>query len=247
LYSYSIPTLFEQADFLVCSGCVAEASAACVDGKCQRCGFKALWSSRVSGLRQLIVDGDGHMRADAASEWGTPMNWETYTHAVTESPAAPWEGDGDELAPPSGDKEPMRQQKTATLVDFFDEFEQLPAPKFVEHRRILSELKRGSQQLYERLAPSTIVLDVDWSENCTLVGQREIQSEYWITKQFSLFIAIVRFLDMATWVERKCLIKVGEEVGAAARRHRASEYNTVGRQIVAYCDDCCPPPPPPVR
>jgi hypothetical protein len=89
----------------------------------------------------------------------------------------------DERAPPSGDKEPMRQQKTATLVDFFDEFEQLPAPKFVEHRRILSELKRGSQQLYERLAPSTIVLDVDWSENCALVGQREIQSEYWTTKQ----------------------------------------------------------------
>mmetsp|Transcript_38778 Transcript_38778/g.95860 ORF Transcript_38778/g.95860 Transcript_38778/m.95860 type:complete len:983 (+) Transcript_38778:493-3441(+) len=202
----------EQADYLVCGGCVAEAAEACVNNTCSSCGFGALWSSPDDGLRVHIVDSDGHMRADAAPEWSTQIKWDTYTSTSSESPAAPWDGDGDADPTPSGDKEPMRQQRTATLVDFFDEFEQLPARKFVEHRRILSELKRGSQQLHELLAPGWLILDVDWSENCTLVGQREIQSEYWTTKQFSLFIAIMRFLCTAAWVDRSGLIKVGEEV-----------------------------------
>jgi hypothetical protein len=205
----------------VCGGCVAEAAEACVNNTCSSCGFGALWSSPDDGLRVHIVDSDGHMRADAAPEWSMQIKWDTYTSTSSESPAAPWDGDGDADPTPSADKEPMRQQRTATLVDFFDEFEQLPARKFVEHRRILSELKRGSQQLHELLAPGWLILDVDWSENCTLVGQREIQSEYWTTKQFSLFIAIMRFLCTAAWVDRSGLIKVGEEVGAAPPRAAA--------------------------
>ena len=55
-------------------------------------------------------------------------------------------------------------------------------------------------------------LDVDWAESYTMIHAREIQSEYWLSKQISLFICIGKMLLRSVWDQVSGKLDVGAEV-----------------------------------
>jgi hypothetical protein len=47
--------------------------------------------------------------------------------------------------------------------------------------------------------PWQALFDYDFAENFTIIVRDEIQSEYWISIQITLFIGISQHLDMSAW------------------------------------------------
>ena len=57
-----------------------------------------------------------------------------------------------------------------------------------------------------------LLSDYDWAENGVLELARQIQSEYWCLKYFSLFIVIGSYLKSDVWLDRESLLAEGDEV-----------------------------------
>jgi hypothetical protein len=55
-------------------------------------------------------------------------------------------------------------------------------------------------------------IDVDWAENYTMLHAREIQSEYWMMKQCSIFVCIGKMLLKDVWAATSGQLKEGSEV-----------------------------------
>ena len=75
-------------------------------------------------------------------------------------------------------------------------------------------LASSALSLQYKISSPTGVLksDKDWAENGTIIFAREIQSEYWTMKQFSLFIQITAFLVTSYWVDRTSPLPLDTEV-----------------------------------
>ena len=52
----------------------------------------------------------------------------------------------------------------------------------------------------------------DWSENGVIATARQIQSEYWCLKYYSLFISITTYLIFEAWLDRSSKLSKGTEV-----------------------------------
>ena len=59
--------------------------------------------------------------------------------------------------------------------------------------------------------PGMLKLGVDWAENFTLLHAREIQSEYWLLKQISLFIGIGELLCEEAWEASTSKLEIGSK------------------------------------
>ena len=96
-------------------------------------------------------------------------------------------------------------------MEFLDEFERASL-KFPAHRELVAAAKKAAKQLRQNVWPGMLMADYDWSENGLIAAARQIQSEYWCLKYYSLFINIVSYLKAADWLGRESLLKEGDEV-----------------------------------
>ena len=111
-----------------------------------------------------------------------------------------------------GDKEILRQRCEGTIIDLFDEFETKVMKKYPFHRQTLIKQKEADQQCEDNLPPGVFDVDSDHSENGPIPNAREIQSEYWKLKQFSLFISMWRYLLSSAWLNRTSVLQKGDAV-----------------------------------
>ena len=131
----------------------------------------------------------------------------------------------------------LRCQRRGTLVEFFDEFERASL-KFPAHREMVIASKRAAKQLRENVWPGMLFADYDWAENGLIAAARQIQSEYWCLKYFSLFIVIVSYLKAEEWLVRDSLLQKGAEVtvepeGSPANTLKPATGSIFARVIVA--------------
>ena len=85
------------------------------------------------------------------------------------------------------EKDSLRAQRTSSVVDFLDAFEEASA-KFPKPRHLVGDTKAKAKQRDQNFWPGMLLSDYDWSENGIIALARQIQSEYWSLTSFSLFI-----------------------------------------------------------
>ena len=185
----------------VCGGCISTAKQDCIMGTCNKCGFDRLWGK---GLRKEVVDAYGKLKPGADNVWLTKIKWER----IKSSAKANTTGQ-----PPKPDeKEMLRERCEGTIIDLLDEFEKHVMPKYPFHRQTLIIQKQADQQRDDNLPPLVLDVDSDHSENGTIANAREIQSEYWVSKMYSLFISIWSYLCSKAWVDRVGALPKGTAV-----------------------------------
>ena len=220
-------TIVECLQPCLCSRKLEDAKPLCLLANgCDKCGFKQLWSG---GLRAALMDENGGMANGAplaGQEWlQSGIDWRYYTsvakptvanHAegVARLAAAARGGDGDTDYNPNESNTTRTlclATKRGTLVDFLDEFE-CQSAKHAEHRNIVST-ERKAQINYDRnVRPLIVKRDIDFSENGTISNKRQIQSQYWVTIGYTLFVSIASWLEAAEWNKESGVLPVGAEV-----------------------------------
>lgn len=115
------------------------------------------------------------------------------------------------------DRETLRAQRTSSLVEFLDAFEEASA-KFPAHRHLVGDAKAKATQLLHHFWPGMLLSDYDWSENGVIASARQIQSEYWSLTHYSLFISITSYLVVEAWLDRSSILL--EKTAVTAHRGR---------------------------
>jgi hypothetical protein len=205
-------------------------AAACVNGACESCGFQRCWTR---GLRPLLIDrverADGSVEYEGLKEDLPPelykvLHWFNYAYRLkkTEGKKGQGRGGGSPRAAAAADedgaweadvksKELYVQARSGTLFDFLDEFE--PAlRKHVVHRSTLSRQKAATLIFWRDRRPGCLSLDIDYAENGAIEEARKVQSEHWSTDAYTLFVAVIVFLDVGAWNAMAGPLDVGAEV-----------------------------------
>ena len=142
--------------------------------------------------------------------WQSQLRWETLkTAADRPEQQRPIEGSAPGITEQQDSS--LRAQRRGTVVEFLDEFERMSG-KYPAHRELVVAAKKAANQLKENMWLGILVADYDWSENGLISSARQIQSEYWCLKYFSLFITIISYLLPDPWHEDASLLKTGDEV-----------------------------------
>ena len=102
-----------------------------------------------------------------------------------------------------------------SIIDFLDEFEPV-CNKYLYHRYILERTRESNLQFERSARPGMLKLDVDWAENYTMLNAREIQSEYWLMHQASMFVCIGKMLLASAWQAESGELEPGAEVTVEA-------------------------------
>eukprot|EP00966_Prymnesium_polylepis_P328362 7384167-Prymnesium_polylepis.2 len=187
LVDFASLTLMSQVgNALVHSACLDDATLAELEGTDERSGFSRLWSK---GLRPRIDDNDEF--------WAQEISWDTLKPG----------GDGNHG---SCDND-LRHTVSGTLIDFLDAFE-IVQRNWLPHRFHTVQAKVAERELDQNLTPQKLRKNSDWAENGEIIVKEQMQSEYWHTKYFSLFIVITGFLITAEWVDRQSALRAKAEV-----------------------------------
>jgi hypothetical protein len=80
------------------------------------------------------------------------------------------------------------------------------------HWLTLKKQKAAHLQLERNFMPWQALFDYDFAENFTIIVRDEIQSEYWISIQITLFIGISQHLDMSAWNDLEVTLALLQEV-----------------------------------
>ena len=154
-----------------------------------------------------MIDSDGKLLLGISPVWQSELRWETLKTAA-DRPAQERPGEanvGAEQHDPS-----LRAQRRGTMVEFLDEFERASI-KFPGHRELVVAAKKAAKQLKENCWLGMLMADYDWSENGLIAAARQIQSEYWCLKYFSLFITIFSYLEPEAWHNQADRLSPGGE------------------------------------
>lgn len=186
----------QMADAMVCGGKLECAKPDCVAGTCTDCGFKKCWAP----VRAELVDSSGQLQDGASQLWQSSIRYE-----VLRSSSSP--ADGSTLS----DKEDLRERKEASIIEFLDEFKRI-SHAFPAHRQLVHAAKTAAIQRDRNFWPGMLLSDYDWSENGVIASARQIQSEYWSLKYYSLFIQITTYLKCEEWLDQCSVLPIDAEV-----------------------------------
>ncbi len=98
-----------------------------------------------------------------------------------------------------------------TLVDFLDAFEYM-VKKHISHRNQVA-VERRAQLAWERnVRPLMVSRNIDYSENGNIKDHMQVQSQHWVTNQYTLFVSIVSWLLVDEWNKDEGILEVNNEV-----------------------------------
>ena len=210
------------------SGKLEDASYKCLIGECAGksggngcsiCGFRQWWSN---DLKKELLNSDGSMNLDAplaGEEWTTPeIDWRYFTSVARPTIASHAQEISVEAA---GDEDYRKTQNTSrtlcqatrrgTLIDFLNEFE-IESQKHAYHRNIVSTEQRAQLEYERNVRPLIVRRDIDYSENGSIKDPEQIQSQYWATIGYTLFVSIASWLEAKEWNKTTGSLPIGAEV-----------------------------------
>ena len=82
--------------------------------------------------------------------------------------------------------------------------------------------------------PWQALFDYDFAENFTVIVRNEIQSEYWISVQITLFRGISQHLDMSAWNDLEVTLALSQEV-TVVEPGKISFWAVVAKPTSSYC------------
>lgn len=229
----------------------------CIDGSCEVCGFDKLWKHGVRA-RIFVQEYDdakgewvGKLNQNSAlgtDVWLETMEWRDYsyktkptvaTHAqeVARQAAIVRPPDDDDL-----DYEPTKsasarnlilETRRGTLVDYLDGFEG-KITMHIEHRNLVSSEHRSKLQYSRNSRPLSFARDIDFAENGTIENFDKVQSEHWVTKQYTLFMSVSSFLEIEKWNRSDGELNVGDEVTVNGERYIGNNKETIAIAMDSY-------------
>jgi hypothetical protein len=232
------------------SGKLEDAKFKCVDGSCERCGFDKLWKH---GVRRHILKQEYDERKRewveklekssrlATDVWLDTLEWRDYeykvkptlaTHAreVARQAAAARPPEPDDLDYDPTENASARnlvfETKRGTVVDFLDHFER-KILMHVNHRNLVSSEHRSKLMHDRNSRPLTLARDIDFAENGAIENFDKVQSEHWVTKQYTLFVSISSFLMVDEWNKENGELPDGAEVTVNGERYVGEERDKV--------------------
>lgn len=188
----------DMVRFMLCAGAFEGAGKEeCINGKCQVCGFKMLWSS---GLRPHVLDKNGNICSRAPLEFQTTVKWVRIRSSKQETP-----GEASKTA---------YEQRQGTIVQFLDEFESESSRKFPHHRFTVQRQKQTDTQFQRERWPGWLQFDIDFAMDGTIPPPegRSMQSDHWTPMSYTLFINIASWLDTDKWTSRTSRLTKGSAV-----------------------------------
>jgi hypothetical protein len=90
------------------------------------------------------------------------------------------------------------ETKRGTLVDYLDHFERKMAVH-IEHRNLVSSEHQSKLHYAWNSCPLLLARDIDFADNGSIENFDKVQSENWISKQYTLFMSITSFLKVDEW------------------------------------------------
>jgi hypothetical protein len=78
-------------------------------------------------------------------------------------------------------------------------------------------------QYAQNSRPLTIARDIDFAKNGSIENFDKIQSEHWITNQYTLFMSIVSFLMVNEWNKEEGILEIDAEVTVNGERYTGEE------------------------
>ena len=127
----------------------------------------------------------------------------------------------------------MLETKRGTLVDYLDHFERKMI-MHVDHCNLVS-LEHRSKLMYARNSrPLTLARDIDFAENGAIENFDKVQSEHWVTKQYTLFVAISSFLLVDEWNKDTGELPVGAEVTVNGESYVGDEKDKVTINLSSF-------------
>ena len=245
----SAPSKFRMCIELTCGDKSADAkledrAPECINGTCKSCGFAKLWSG---GLRPFVAESSGKkLRLDAPDVFSERLRWSNYAYRMKEKKkskskqrsrtskrtlrrkAESTDSCADEDV--EWKKEKARKElyllaRSGTIFDFLDELEP-HLMKHIPHRSTLSRQKQASIVFERERRPGYASLDIDFAENLDIEEAKQVQSEHWSTNQCTLFMMVLRFLDVNEWDKEQGLLAVSANV--TVRGEKAGESRSPG-------------------
>jgi hypothetical protein len=136
----------------------------------------------------------------------------------------------------------MRKASVGKVAEFLDEFERDGMSSFPFHKYTILRQKATGREFTCNLWPGWLQLDVDFAENRAIITGREVQSEYWVTKQYTVFVQVVSWLAFDAWRSRDSVrpdadgFATWPPASEAAhesvhRHHRRQEARLLGRSV----------------
>jgi hypothetical protein len=89
----------------------------------------------------------------------------------------------------------------------------------IEHRNLVSLEHRSKLQYARNSRPLSLAQDIDFAENGSIENFDKVQSEHWISKQYTLFMSITSFLKVDEWNHEENNLDVGAEVTVNGERY----------------------------
>ena len=101
--------------------------------------------------------------------------------------------------------------RRGTLIDFLNEFER-ESEKHAFHRNLVSAERRAQMEYEKNVRPLIVRRDMDFSENGSVKDKRQIQSQYWVTIGYTLFVSIASWLISKEWNKTTGALPLNAEV-----------------------------------
>jgi hypothetical protein len=214
-----------------------DAKFSCVSMECPRCGFDKIWSSGIRNRiilkeyepsRRAFVEKLNPNCSMATDAWHEEVYWRAYVYKEGPSIAANAREIAQRAAaarPPEADDSDYNptESKTArnlvletyrgTLIDYLD-FLEIRLTVHLDHRHLVSTEHRSKKDYERNSRPWAVEQDIDFSENGSIENFDKVQSEHWVTRQYTLFMQVASFLEVDEWNKHGGNLEVGQEVTA---------------------------------
>ena len=168
-----------------------------------------------------MIRGDSTINPDSemfGDEWlSSGIDWRYFSSIakptiVSQSNEVETEDNTEDYQPTQSTSRTLCQAtKRGTLVNFLDEFE-AQSERHAYHRNIVSAEHRAQIYYDRNLRCFVVRRDIDFSENGSIKDKRQIQSQYWVTLGYTLFVSIASWLMTSEWNKRTGFLPTGAEV-----------------------------------
>ncbi len=199
------------------SGKLEDAKFKCINGNCEVCEFDKLWKH---GVRACIFKREFDATKEewinklnpnsklATDTWLERVEWCDYKYKTKPTLATHAQEIVRQASlhrPPNVDdldynptenasaQNLVLETKQGPLVDYLDHFKRKMAVH-IDHRSLVSSEHQSKLQYTRNSRPLLLAQDIDFAENGSIENFDKVQSEHWISKQYTLFMSIISFL-----------------------------------------------------
>ena len=137
--------------------------------------------------------------------------WRHYTQQLAATVEDTNDNDTDYSPSSTSARNLVLETVKGNLIEFLDKYEET-SEKHALHRNLVSTERMASIAYDQNVRPLMMTRNQDFAENGSIKNKRQVQSQYWITISYTLFISCVTWVVSVEWNKEAGKLKVGDEV-----------------------------------